>query len=634
MRHLIGIVLGGMLLWQVGCWVQEDPTLLQPASVDTVLVRILNLAADHQKRSVQIGEYATITNVGYAELSAVYAVPADSLVVSVYKSATEPQWQDSVIFRGGTYVTFVLLQVERQGQPRDTLVPLIALASADGANLTTVGMRLLNAVPDSALYGVAIGCPGSSPDFRFVPYLHLSNFVERSAGNLVLSLLRRFMGKDSLLRFLQLSVQPPLSYTIIAFDNGDGSIQLGVLREQQATDAWTLIPVASALQSVVTVANLTDIAVSVALNGQKLLENLLPWQRSAAVVVPACRRVGQDTLMVVAALDTIKLLVQLEVQQTYVCVLTSQGDSLVPLLYPYPQEDVPGKVAVQIYNATVDRHFLVATGARQLPAGTFVGGEVLAEHLIPNALSTVQYIDQGNVPIAVFDLDRASRFVVGCVVPLEQQAALGILLARNDDLWMVFLPVAEEQVPVHRLPEGRFLRVLNLTSTPVQGSASPVLPDLQIPPGTEIATVVPQTLSAVELDGQPYAFAGTPTDHCIAILAPGEQQPFALAEYYQLPEFSYRPAVRFLHLGSGVPELNISLDSLQGELLFGNMPFGEKTQFLAFPRERRTTFVFWNPETQEVYARLENLFLLRGRIYTVVFYRAPAGYRTFLLQEF
>jgi len=140
---VIAVTVLGVLLGSTGCWIQEDPALLQPSTADSAFVRVLNLAADQQPRTVSIGEQVVISDVGYAQLSSLQVVPADSFTVAIRRGGMELSWQDSIIFRKGTYTTFVVLQKERQGKAYDTVVPLVALAAQPLALYRTAVFRTL-----------------------------------------------------------------------------------------------------------------------------------------------------------------------------------------------------------------------------------------------------------------------------------------------------------------------------------------------------------------------------------------------------------------------------------------------------------------------------------------------------------
>jgi len=277
--------------------------------------------------------------------------------------------------------------------------------------------------------------------------------------------------------------------------------------------------------------------------------------------------------------------VQFEVQQEYVLVVTPDTGGVRMLLYGYPQSPMGGQAVIQLYNAIPNTRLLVASGARQLADGRFVGGEVLADQWTTGAVSAPVTLPAGVLPLTVFNPDSATRFVRGMIATLQERAYLGIALRVN-------------------------------------GQES------------EIATVLPVDGSPLQINQQPVALQGVPENRAAVIVAPVQDTSLVTAFYYRLPSSVERPAVRFLHLADGIAEVNVSLDSLHGEELLTGLLLGAQSPFMQFQRERRTTFVFWNPETEEQYTRLENLLLLRGRAYTVVLYRSSRGYRTFLVQEF
>ncbi len=627
-------ILLGILLGNSGCWIQEDPALLQPLQADTAFVRVLNLAADRQVRSVSIGNLFTIADVGYAQLSPLRAIPADSLIVRIHRSGADTTWQDSIVLRKGTYTTFVVLQIQRGGDIRDTVVPLVALPAPSEVTVSKVGIRLLNAIPDSALYGIAVGCPSSHPTFGFVPYARISNFVERPPGDLVLSVLRRYQQQDSVLQFVRITTAAPFSFTLILFRDVQGQWQLGVLNEQQSAAAWQLAEPTTELTATLTIANLTTAPIAVQLNETPIFPAVSPWQRSLPVSIEACRSVEQDTLTVTAGSGVWKIPAQFEVQKEYVLVATADTGGIRLLLHSYPLSSPAGQAVIQLYNATSEASLLAASGTRQLADGRLAGGEVLANNWHAGTVSSPISVFPGTLPLAFFHPDSANRFVQGVIATLQQRSYLGVVLHRNAQFQMVLLPQGQEQTELTPLPTGRFLRVVNLKNQPIVLSAAPVFTQLTMPAESELSTVLPLDAETVEIDQHPVTFQGTPEQRAAVLIAPVNDSSFVTALFYQLPRSVDYPAIRLFHLADGIAEVNVSLDSLHGDLLLTALPFGEHSDFIQLPRERRTTLVFWHPETKERYTRLENLFALRGRAYTIVFYRSPRGYRTFLLQEF
>lgn len=626
----LSILLSFLLLW--GCWPQEDESLLQPNLQDTAYVRILNLASDHQPRSLWIDGKLIAQAVPYAQVSPVQGIVPDTVTMRVHRSADSAATHSfSLVLQKSTYTTVVILQ----HGGKDTAIVFVALPIVTTPIMKKVSLRFLNAVDDSREYALNIGCPTEVPTFPFLSFREFSPFVETAEQQLPVSILERENGMETVQKFVQAHCVSPYSYLLVLYRDAKSQLQLGIFAEQKGQENWAIALPVEDLTAELSVANLTGTDISLEMRGSVLFPSIPSWFRSGVQSVTACSGIGSDTLVVRVGAQRDTLLAKFEAQKRYVVIVTDEGGDLQSFLYEFPANATNSDaITLQVYHAAGEKEFLVASGGRQSSTGQYVAGESLGEKLRRWTVTAPVQFPAAPIPLIVLSQDRSLRFLAGFLLTPAPGNTVAVLLEQDGRLALALLEENSVSSPLDTVQRARLFRLLNLSEKTFQLSLHPLFTDLAVGPGSEITTVLPFSTEQYTVNGVPYPVEQSEElRYLVPVVYIGDTL-YAPIDHYALPEDPLRSAVRFLHLAPAADTISITLDSLNGEVLIDRMAPWTRGDFLFFSQQQRASFVFWNSKTREVYARLDNLSLLRGQVYTLFFYATSGKTRVYVLQEY
>lgn len=647
-----------LLLLLGGCMNSENPDLLDaPLAEQSIRVRLLNLAGDHDTRALQLENTLRTEQTAFGALSGVIAAPADSALASIVNKSTVIDYTTPAKLRFSRNSIFTILALPAAGNSVavDTLLTIVATDTVEPRQNNVSYVRFINAFPSAETqplpqYSLRLGCPNGTVISSAIPYLGSSGNFSLEPGTHTISLVKSIGVQETVIGYYSMTIGANNNYSIILHQDPNQQEALLLLHDRSTTaDALqTLVNVPSS-QAEVRVLNLStkSLNVSKTIAGfpdETIASGVPPLSIGAYAPVSACTSANEDTLRVEGGITHV-LPLSLEVLKRYTIITTNYGN-VDAANYSVALEPVSGgapadSVTIRAVNLAWDTPSLeISFGARTTAAGQFVTGRVISANLAFGEVSTPSRFAPGPAPLVIFSNPPKQLQLATYVNEIRAGGSYLLVIQRDGDRLRATL-IDEKDDGSHSiefLNEGVFTQIVNAIPDAEKMSFSfdNVIRDHALFYGSAAATVLPigdRSFSAGSASKTVTLEQGKRT----LILISGSAQSPTITVYTTDPMGATRLDTRrrVINASPVISQLEVLLNRDNPVQLAGKLPYLEMSATNTATLERKVTVIFRDQSVESELLQLDNIPFNLGQNTTLLFAgNGPSTYRAIILQEF
>ncbi len=659
-NQFLNIVFLFLLVTLVSCIKESDNLVNPPSKSGSVYIRVINLSADLQQRTLVLDKTLNIEQLQYGTTTNAFHPQADSSMLKIKKGTIDEFSQSNPIkyFRNTNYTFYLMSNKACSDCPTDTIITLRTTTSVPEDSKDAF-LKVINAVPDSNIsYAVRMGCPSGLPIFANVPYkATVPSAVQLLSGKIPVSVVRLKKNGTSVteefVNLFELDVQAKGQYTLI-FKKGDFNFEdLMILDElDTTTNALRPVRIVNERTSELRVVNLSSAICDVEKKGaESVASGLNPLNISNYAVLSACQSKSRDSIEIYVNNDLKSTATgSLDVLAQYSVIITDSANSIAKKSYIIPphkfRESYSDKALVRVLHThSVTKSVNVSLGARKSLTSAnssrkFSSGTILSEKLNYDELSEVVAVEPGEAPIAIFTAADPAQLIYAANGFLE--AGKSYVLVINADekngIQLYLIEDGETNKKLSTLNRGVFIQYVNAVSdvSKVEVSINGLYPNLlekaMIEYTGSTATVVPPGQHIINVNGFETQFEIDTTQRLL-LISNGKSTAIETFENKFTPlDLSFHKSLlryRFINASSDAQLINMREFAADSMPIVESAYFKNASNYIHDTKLKVISYFVFNGDDTAYIHRLSDLTVTPGKSYAIIF----AGLKTANCQE-
>ena len=632
------------------CIKESDSLVNPPSKSGTVYVRVINLSADLQQRTLVFDKTINIDQLSYGIVSKAFHPTADSSMLKIKKGNADEFSQTNPIkyFRNTNYTFYLLSNKACADCPTDTIITLRTTTSIPEDSRDAF-LKVINAVPDSTIsYAVRMGCPSGEPVFANVPYrATVPTAVQLLSGKIPVSVVRLVKTgtsvKEEFVNLYELDVQAKGQYTLV-FKKGDFAFEDLMILDEMDTTTNALQPVRIVKErtSELRVVNLSSAVCDIEKKGaESVVGGLQQSQISDYKVLSACQSKARDSIEIYVN-DQLKSTAvgSLDVLSQYSVIIVDSANSIAKKSYIIPphkyREEYDDKSLIRVLHSHPSTKSLtISLGARKSALAInssrkFSSGTILSDKLEYDELSNVIAVEPGEAPIAIFTAAEPVQLVYAANGYLEAGKSYLLVINANKDgeIQLYLVEDSEINKQTTTLNRGVFVQYINAVSdaSKVEVSLNGLNPNLldkaMIEYTGSTATVIPPGNNILNVNGFTTEF-NIDTTQRLLLISTGKSSTIETIENRFTPlDLSVNQSLlryRFINATSDAQLINIREFAADSMPIIESAYFKNSSNYLFDSRLKVISYYIFNDTDSNYIHRLSDLTVTPGKSYAIIF---------------